>query len=192
MTSVPQEQTSEGPADADAAAEEETTDEQEEPPGSVPLDVVFGILKNERRRLVLKYMAEKGSSTSLSDLAEHIASIENDKPPSELGSQERKRVYVGLYQCHLPRMHDSGAIDFDKNRGTVEPGANIDQFYEYLDQSEPTPRPWSRYYLAYAAVSAAVVTSSLLFFQSMTNALFALSIAGFAVIAILHSSRSDE
>jgi hypothetical protein len=191
MTSVPQEQTSaDDPVEATVEEEEETSGE-EEPPGSVPLDVVFGILKNERRRLVLKYMGEMGSSTSLSDLAEHIASIENDKPANELGSQERKRVYVGLYQCHLPRMHDSGAIDFDKNRGTVEPGPNIDQFYEYLDQSEPTPQPWSRYYLAYAALSVALVTSSLLFFEAAATAVFALSITGFAVLAVLQASRSE-
>jgi len=191
MTSVPSQQQSTSDAPPDLADDEEPAD-GDEPPRSVPLDVVFGILKNERRRLVLKYMAETDSGTSLSDLAEHIASIENDKPANELGSQERKRVYVGLYQCHLPRMHDSGAIEFDKNRGTVEPGPNIEQFYEYLDQSEPTLRPWSKYYLTFAAVSAAAVTASLLFAQAATNVLFGLSIAGFAAIAVFHATRSES
>ena len=190
MTSVPTQQQSSAEGSPDATTEESTDDEQ--PPQSVPLDVVFGILKNERRRLVLEYMAEMDSGTSLSDLAEHIASIENEKPANELGSQERKRVYVGLYQCHLPRMHDSGAIDFDKNRGTVEPGQNIDQFYEYLDQSEPTPRPWSKYYLGYAGVSVAAVTTSLLFYDQLVNGLFGLSIAGFAAIALVHTIRSES
>jgi len=45
------------------------------------LDLVFEVLKNERRRRVLKYLSESSSETvSLSDLAEHIAAIENDKP----------------------------------------------------------------------------------------------------------------
>lgn len=190
MTSVPKQQ--QAPSDATPEAEErDDAAEIDEPVEPVPLDVVFGILKNERRRLVLEYMAEHGSGTSLSDLAEYIASIENDKPPSELGSQERKRVYVGLYQCHLPRMHDSGAIEFDKNRGSVDPGPNIDQFYEYLDQPEPSPRPWSKYYLGYALVTAGAVTSSLLFFQAAANALFAVSIAGFVALAAVHASRAD-
>ena len=190
MTSVPTQQQSTPEATPDAADEEAT--EEEAPPQSVPLDVVFGILKNERRRLVLKYMAETESGTSLSDLAEHIASIENDKPATELGSQERKRVYVGLYQCHLPRMADSGAIDFDKNRGTVEPGPNIDQFYEYLDQSEPSTHPWSTYYLSFAAVSIAAITTSLVFVDQLTSVLFGLSIAGFAAIALVHTLRSED
>ena len=190
MTSVPTQQQSTPEASPDAADEEPT--DEEAPPQSVPLDVVFGILKNERRRLVLKFMAETDSGTSLSDLAEHIASIENDKPANELGSQERKRVYVGLYQCHLPRMADSGAIDFDKNRGTVEPGQNIDQFYEYLDQSEPNPRPWSTYYLSFSAVSIATIAASLLFVSQLTTALFGLSIVGFAALALVHTLQSED
>lgn len=189
MTSVPTQQQSSTEASPDATEEEPTDDDG--PPQSVPLDVVFGILKNERRRLVLEFMAETDSGTSLSDLAEHIASIENEKPANELGSQERKRVYVGLYQCHLPRMADSGAIDFDKNRGTVEPGPNIGQFYEYLDQSEPDTRPWSTYYLAFAAVSVAVLATSLLFFAQVANVLFGASIVGFAAIALAHAFQSE-
>ena len=190
MTSVPTQQQSTTETSPDATEEELT--EEDGPPQSVPLDVVFGILKNERRRLVLEYMAETESGTSLSDLAEHIASIENEKPAAELGSQERKRVYVGLYQCHLPRMADSGAIDFDKNRGTVEPGPNIDQFYEYLQQSEPESRPWSTYYLSFAAISVAVLVGSLLFFGQLANLLFAGTIAGFAAIALAHASLSES
>lgn len=189
MTSVPSQQQSAAETAPDAT--DATSSEPDDPPRTVPLDVVFGILKNQRRRLVLEYMAETDAGTSLSDLAEHIASIENDKPASELGSQERKRVYVGLYQCHLPRMHDSGAIEFDKNRGTVEPGQNIEQFYEYLEQSEPSPRPWSRYYLACAAVSLGVVTASLLAFRPLLDAAFALSIVGFAGIALVHAMQSN-
>jgi hypothetical protein len=169
---------------------ESTETETEDPPQSVPLDVVFGILKNQRRRLVLEYLADSAEGTSLSDLAEHIAAIENDKPAAELGSQERKRVYVGLYQCHLPRMHDSGAIDFDKNRGTVEAGPNIEQFYEYLDQAEPSPRPWSQYYLSCAAVSVGLVSTSLLAFEALLVPAVVLSIVGFAALALVHAHRS--
>jgi transcription elongation GreA/GreB family factor len=45
---------------------------------SLPLDQVFEILKNRRRREVVKYLNERDESVSLSDLAEHVAAIEND------------------------------------------------------------------------------------------------------------------
>ncbi len=179
------------PETTDVAEEQAEQIEEAETPDRVPLDVVFGILKNERRRLVLEYLADHESQTSLSDLAEHIASIENDKPAAELGSQERKRVYVGLYQCHLPRMHDSGAIDFDKNRGTVASGANIDQFYEYLARAEPDPTPWSRYYLGHAGVSVALVGGAMLL-GTLVNVAFAISIAGFVALALVQAARSEN
>jgi hypothetical protein len=88
-------------------------------------------------------------------------------------------------------MHDSGAIEFDKNRGSVEPGPNIERFYEYLDQPEPSPRPWSKYYLAYAVTCTVAVTGAVLFFEAVVNVLFALSIAGFVAIAAVHGFRSE-
>ena len=200
----PTQQIPEPEAEADAADDaleehdasaEETTEapaDRSEPLPAVPLDVLFDILKNRRRRLVLEYLAEADSTTSLSDLAEHIASIENDKPTNQLGSQERKRVYVGLYQCHLPRMHDSGAIEFDKSRGTVDPGPSIEQFNEYLDQPEPDPTPWSTYYLAHAAISTTLVGGAVLLFEAIVTAAFVVSIAGFAALSLVHASRSER
>lgn len=87
---------------------------------SVDLSLIFEILKNRRRRRVLRYLLQGDGQSTLSTLAEHLASIENDKPEQLLSSQERKRVYIGLYQCHLPRMDMAGVIEFDRHRGTVE------------------------------------------------------------------------
>ena len=90
----------------------------------VPLDVTFTILKNERRRRVLKYVLDAEGRVTLSDVAEHVAAIENDTTPARLGSQQRKRVYIGLYQSHLPKMDDAGVIEFDRDRGVCEVGPN--------------------------------------------------------------------
>jgi len=170
----------------------ETADDDNEAVSSVPLDVVFGLLKNERRRLVLKFLEESDGGTSLSDLAEHIAAVENDKAVSALSSQERKRVYIGLYQCHLPQMADSGAIEFDKNRGTVGDGPNIDQFLEYLEQPEPTRSRWSRYYLGHTVVSLTLVVGALVVYEALATAFFALSMLGFAALAVLHTTHARD
>jgi hypothetical protein len=110
-------------------------DAESEPDGeaeALPLDTVFEMLRNERRRRVLEYL-EAEPETTLSDLAEHIAAQENDTTVRKLSSQERKRVYVGLYQCHLPKMDGSGIIDFDGDRGDVERTERADQLTPYLD-----------------------------------------------------------
>ncbi|WP_336023564.1 DUF7344 domain-containing protein [Halobellus salinisoli] len=118
--------------------------------GGPSLDVIFDVLRNRRRRLVMQAVEECNGETTLSDLAEHIGGIENDKPPEALNAQERKRVYVGLYQCHLPKMHDAGAIEFDKDRGTVERGEVTERYHKYLQREVEGGSPWPTYYGALA------------------------------------------
>lgn len=98
----------------------------------LPKDVIFGLLSAQRRRRVLAYLAENEAETTLSDLADHIAALENDVEIRLLDSQQRKRVYVALYQCHLPKMDDADVIDFNQSRGAVVRRPEADQLYAYL------------------------------------------------------------
>lgn len=123
------------------AGEEQPEEEQ------LPKDVQFDILKNRRRRLVLRYLFESDNPVSLGTLSEHVAGIENGKDPKALDSQERKRAYVGLYQCHLPRMHDAGVIEFNKDRGLIEIGAHAHVLEPHLESDESDDVEWARVYL---------------------------------------------
>ena len=117
------------------------------------LDQVFEILKNQRRRYVLQYLRERREPVSLSDLSEQIAAWENSKDVRTITSSERKRVYVGLYQCHLPKMDGMDVVDFNKPRAIIEPGENIEMFYSYLDTPDTTPDgQFSKYYLGLSVV----------------------------------------
>lgn len=125
--------------------EENTQTDTKEITEELPLDQLFEILKNSRRRLTLQYLEDNDGTATLSELAEHIAAIENDTTVQAISSSQRKRVYVGLYQCHLPKMDDTDVIDFDQNRGTIEIGPNADQLQPYLEK--PEKRDWSKVYL---------------------------------------------
>jgi hypothetical protein len=95
-------------------------------------DEVFELLSNRRRRDVLLYLdAQPDGTATLDTLAEHIAARENDVTVGQLSAAQRKRVYIGLYQCHLPKMDDLGVIEYDQDRGTVEL-QDISQFSRYL------------------------------------------------------------
>jgi hypothetical protein len=97
------------------------------------LSTTFELLKNRRRRETISYLLEHDGTSTLSDLAEHIAALENGIEVVELSSDQRKRVYIGLYQCHLPKLDKAGVIDFDKNRGTVVLRETVaDQLVPYL------------------------------------------------------------
>ncbi|MFB6202853.1 MAG: hypothetical protein ABEI98_12700 [Halorhabdus sp.] len=108
-----------------------------------PIDNVFEVLKNQRRRYVLEYLTTVDSEVKLGELAEQIAAWECEKDIKQITSQERKRVYVGLYQCHLPKMDDVDAVSYNKPRGTVEAGDAINAFEQYLpDQRTADDRPF--------------------------------------------------
>ena len=113
------------------------------PAGSVQLepDDVFEILRNQRRRDVLRFFFEEDRTTvELGTLAEHLAAAEFETTTAELTTQERQRMYVRLYQCHLPKMDEAGIIEFDSDRKTLELGVNARRLepYLYLDETPPT------------------------------------------------------
>jgi hypothetical protein len=143
---------SETPTDADGTerdAPARTTHESEPPTGTVSAatgaeldtDTLFELLQNQRRRDALRYLEANGGRTTLSDMAEHIAAKENDLPVRAINSKQRKRVYIGLYQCHLPKLAGAGVVDFDKDRGTIELCDRAAQLSPYLDDGTAAGGP---------------------------------------------------
>jgi hypothetical protein len=118
-------------ADADVDADARDADSRAGEP--ISKDTQFGMLKNRRRRDILRYLRKNDDESTLSDLAEFIAAKENGVERRLLSSDERKRVYIGLYQCHLPKMDDARVIDFDKRSGGVSLRPEADQLFEYID-----------------------------------------------------------
>jgi hypothetical protein len=102
----------------------------------VDMDRIFGVLGNSRRRYVLNYLSTREGTVTMSDLAEQVAAWECGKPTERLGSKERKRVYVSLYQSHLPKMAEASAVAYDKDRGEIERGERFEQYGHYLRREE--------------------------------------------------------
>lgn len=122
------------PEEADTA--KTPASEAEPAERNVGLDDVFGILRNRRRRDVLRYLDTEADHVEVGPMAVEIAARECDKPSEDITSQERKRVYVALYQSHLPKMDDIGAIDYDSRSGDMEPGPAFDAFLRHLPAEE--------------------------------------------------------
>lgn len=92
-------------------------------------DTIHELLSNARRRAILKLLAEN-EPMDKSDLSEHVASIEYEKPINELTSQERKRVYISLTQSHLDRLEEANVI---KSNGEVSLTENADALLWHLE-----------------------------------------------------------
>jgi uncharacterized protein YjiS (DUF1127 family) len=102
---------------------EETNDED------LSIGTICHLLQNQRRRRSLRYLREADGQVRLSDLAETIAATENDTTVEQLRYEERKRVYISLYQLHLPKLADAGVVDYDADRGTIEPRPLMNDLY---------------------------------------------------------------
>ncbi|MFB6151453.1 MAG: hypothetical protein ABEJ40_06575 [Haloarculaceae archaeon] len=152
-------------------------------------DVVFDILSSARRRYVL-YLLRTESGMELTDLAERVAAWENDVDVKDLEKQQRKRVYVSLYQTHIPKLADAGLVDYDKDSGMVELRSNGYRIDRHLQSDQPT-LDWQYIYVPAAVAAVALVALSALdfwVFASLTTAELALVLAiGFLLSASVHA-----
>jgi len=88
----------------------------------IPLSqaTIHELFSNDRRRLIISYLVrDADGNATLSDLAEYVACVENGVDRCELSGSQRKRVYIALYQGHLPKLADAGVIQWDPDRGTA-------------------------------------------------------------------------
>lgn len=109
-------------------------------PPSIDLDGAFQILSNGRRRFVVRHLAEHddGEGVSIGTLSRARAVEESNAKtePHEINSTERQRVYIPLYQGHLPKMDEAGIVDYDKRRGQVHATEALFPLAELLSQGD--------------------------------------------------------
>jgi DNA-binding transcriptional ArsR family regulator len=80
-------------------------DTTEDTTANIPPSDIYAILKNERRRRIIDYLADTdGDESSASDIADHLATM----------GDERKTAYVSVSQQHLSRMEKSGLIEYNE------------------------------------------------------------------------------
>ena len=86
----------------------------------------------ERRRRVIELLERDGSST-VGELATEIAAGENEVALEAVTGPQRQRVYVPLYQDQLDKLEEVGAIEWDKDRGTVNRGPAFEHAAKVLE-----------------------------------------------------------
>ena len=163
---------------------------------SVATDDIFHILQTERRRHVLRYLREREGPIEMRDLAEHVAAHEYDTTVDDLTSSERQRVYISLYQSHLPKLDTQGIITYDKNRGLVEPTARTALFDPYLDLVDAEERdsspPWPVWYVSASGIGCVSIAAAVFGILSLPlTAVTATVVTLFSVLSGVHlySSR---
>lgn len=106
---------------------------------------IFETLSNERRRMVVDSLREDGA-VELRELSRQVAGWENDVEPKAVTSAQRRRVYNALQQSHLPKMDANGIVEYDRDRGTVEPADALSDVTVYLEVVPEEEISWGTYY----------------------------------------------
>lgn len=101
---------------------------------SIDKDELFHLLKSERRRRALRYLLDADEEpVRMRTLAEEVAATEYDTTVEALSSDERQRVYITLYQSHLPQLDRAGVIEYNQSRGRITTNPLIEEFDDYLE-----------------------------------------------------------
>ena len=130
-----------------------------ETPDRLARDEIYTLLSNRRRRNVIHSLLD-GRASTIGELASLLAAWENGRPPDEVTSKQRKRVYTALRQTHLPKLAEAGVLAYDEDRGSVEltpAGADLRKYLWH-----PHEIRWTRYYAVACAVGVGLVGLSLL------------------------------
>lgn len=103
-------------------------------PDEATKEVVFNLLATDRVREVLLTLRDT-DELPLRELATRVAAAEGQTEPEAVSETDRKRVYVTLYQTHLPSLEEYHVVDYDPETGTVSPGQEdvFELFQGYLD-----------------------------------------------------------
>jgi len=163
--------------------------------GELTQDTVFEILSNSRRRFMLSYLHEHEGPVDLMDLANEIAAWENDTTVEELTDKQSKRVYVSVYQTHVPKLVSTGLIEYDSDSGLIELSDRASEIERYMPDGDEE-RPWHRYYAVLAVLSAAfyaAVTAGLPVLAAIPEAVAGVVVVvAFAALSIAHYLERDR
>ncbi|APW99287.1 hypothetical protein CHINAEXTREME_16580 [Halobiforma lacisalsi AJ5] len=158
---------------------------------------LFDVFSNARRRRTVQYLKRRGGSCDLAPLVEQVAAWENDTEPDDVTRTQRRRVYISLYQTHLPMLEDHGIVDWDPDGHRIELLPDEEVFEPYLDRHVGAERPWHRYYAVVTAVGAAAFVGAWLSLGPATAAaaplvVLVLCVAVLAISIAQHVSRRPE
>lgn len=157
-------------------------------------DTIFDVLRNRRRRYVLRYLGEHEGVVELGALAEALADWESEGD-EYMTYKDRKRAYVSLYQTHLPKLDRAGIVEYNQPRGTVEIGPEYHHVKGLLQYSHDGTLLWHRLYLGSGVATVGVLGLAQLtvfpFVSVPDAAWFAMVLVVFGSVLFVHA-RTDH
>ncbi|HKL29697.1 MAG TPA: hypothetical protein VJ898_10580 [Natrialbaceae archaeon] len=128
--------------------------------GGIDETAIHDVLRNDRRRSVIRALSTSVGTIELRTLASRIAEEETGASPPPKNA--RKSVYNSLHQTHLPKLDREGIIQYDRDRKVVSLREEAKDVRRYMEVTTPYGGSWATYYRTLATVSLFLVLLSLL------------------------------
>jgi hypothetical protein len=125
-------------------------------------DDVLDLLSNSRRRYVIYFLEQWNGSATLNDLAYNIASQETGVPVDDLSEDDKRRVYISLYQTHLPKLDLYGLVDYDKDDRTVSLTDDADDIGDYFFPDRGDSQSLTTYFIGLGAIGSLAALAGVL------------------------------
>ena len=158
---------------------------------------LFDVFSNARRRRTVQYLTHQGGACDLAPLVEQVAAWENDIDPDEVTRTQRRRVYISLYQTHLPMLEEHEIVDWDPDDHTIQLIPHEEVFEPYLDHRLENQRSWHRLYVTVTALGVLALGVSWLSVGPLTTTVapvvaLVLCLLVLAVSVVQHVSRRSD
>ena len=86
----------------------------------LPPPVVADLLAVERRRILVRILAERAEAVPVVDLAGQILARQEGVPAADVAREKRRRLCERLFQTDLPKLTATEVVTYDSAMGTVE------------------------------------------------------------------------
>lgn len=108
------------------------------PPADRDLDVVFDVLSDRRRRIVLDYLRDhEGEWVPTETLADRIAAWEVELYDPATVSTES--IEIDLVHGHLPKLEESGLVDHDGRLVRYRGDDRVERLLDLSRREGPLP-----------------------------------------------------
>ncbi|WP_152418820.1 DUF7344 domain-containing protein [Halalkalicoccus jeotgali] len=97
---------------------------------------MFDILATEYRRQVVVRLDRETGTLPFETLVTSVTAMRTGLEPAALEETDREPTRIALYHSHLPKLVDTGVVEFDRETGTVAPGPRLDVVAASLEAVE--------------------------------------------------------
>lgn len=125
-------------------------------------EVIFDVLSSDRRRFVLSHLLEGDGTATLNELARELGAREYETSPDELSDTQRRRLYVSLYQTHVPKMEHYDIVEYDADSGVVSATELAREVNRYRGPCTADGPPWTLIYLGLSTAWLVLIAASIL------------------------------